>query len=336
MFKCKKCGRQISRYYFFKSRLCTPCYFSSDKYKLDNGIQTTPRDSSPRFNDFLKFNSPTKSIYSIEKDLDELNKFHSKNLLKNILTTLLLIALIFFEVLKFLIVSIFQIILRLVYLVSIPVHFLLSGIIQIFSFIIELVFGFLSHFGILGLIIIVGIGFWGLSTIQLGNELDQINEERLKSGQDSITMDQLLEIKEKDNFKETFAKINELRKEKGLRTLDWDERAYTMCIERSKDMAKRDYFSHLTPDGECMETLKSKYGFRSGETVAENIWMISGGSYDADDALNSWIGSPGHYANLFYKDHVKGAIGCYERYCTFIGVNNDPYGLGAAPCSYYD
>lgn len=138
------------------------------------------------------------------------------------------------------------------------------------------------------------------------------------------------------NVKITFEELNDLRAEKGLRKLEWDDRAYEMAISRSKDMEDRNYFSHLTPEGECMYTLKSQYGFGSGETVAENIWMISSGGADPDEALTSWIGSPGHYANLFYADHVAGAIGCYGNYCVFNGINNDPYGLGNAPCSMYD
>jgi uncharacterized protein YkwD len=140
----------------------------------------------------------------------------------------------------------------------------------------------------------------------------------------------------KEESIEAFNYLNQLRAEKKLRIISWDERAYKMAVERSKDMYERNYFSHLTPEGKCMQTLKLDYGFSSRETVAENIWMISGGRANPQEALNSWITSPGHYANLFYKDHVKGAIGCYERYCAFNGVHNDPYGLGAAPCSAYE
>lgn len=138
------------------------------------------------------------------------------------------------------------------------------------------------------------------------------------------------------NVQKTFSELNDLRAEKGLRKIEWDNRAYEMAVSRSKDMADRNYFSHLTPEGECMQTLKSQYGISSGETVAENIWMISGGLANPDEALTSWLGSPGHRANLFYNDHVKGAIGCYGRYCVFNGVHNDAYGLGAAPCLMYD
>lgn len=158
-------------------------------------------------------------------------------------------------------------------------------------------------------------------------------KENIKVKIDEIKED--LDSTSLKNVQKTFNKLNDLRAEKGLSQMEWDNRAYDMAVSRSKDMSDRNYFSHLTPEGQCMQTLKSKYGFGPSETVAENIWMISGGVADSDEALTSWIGSPGHNTNLFYKDHVKGAIGCYDRYCVFNGVHNDAYGLGAAPCSMY-
>jgi uncharacterized protein YkwD len=168
------------------------------------------------------------------------------------------------------------------------------------------------------------------------NYKDKISDitESIKVKVEEISED--LDTTSLKNVQKAFAELNDLRAEKGLRILEWDDRAYEMAVSRSKDMADRNYFSHLTPEGECMYSLKSQYGFGSGETVAENIWMISGGLADPDEALTSWIGSPGHHANLFYIDHVKGAIGCYGQYCVFNGINNDPYGLGNAPCSMYD
>jgi uncharacterized protein YkwD len=168
------------------------------------------------------------------------------------------------------------------------------------------------------------------------NYKDKISDiaDNIKVKVDEISED--LDPTSLKNVQKTFAELNDLRAEQGLRRLEWDNRAYEMAVSRSKDMEERNYFSHLTPEGECMLTLKSHYGFSSGETVAENIWMISGGLANPDEALTSWLSSPGHHANLFYIDHVKGAIGCYGSYCVFNGVNNDLYGLGNAPCSMYD
>ncbi len=141
---------------------------------------------------------------------------------------------------------------------------------------------------------------------------------------------------------EVFNHLNELRSQKNLRTREWDERAYEMAVSRSKDMFERDYFSHRTPEGECMLTLKDQFGFRNNEIVAENIggmFHYAGGnptsSANVFQTLDDWIGSPGHNANLFYSKHISGAIGCYKAICTFNGIHNNPYGLGAAPCSMY-
>jgi uncharacterized protein YkwD len=147
----------------------------------------------------------------------------------------------------------------------------------------------------------------------------------------------------KAESQEVFDYLNELRAEKKLSVMGWDDRAYNMAISRSKDMFQRDYFSHKTPEGECMLTLKDDFGFSNQEIVAENLgglihYANGEPTYDATlyDTLEQWIGSQGHNENLFYSEHIKGAIGCYESICVFNGVHKDLYGLGAAPCSMYD
>lgn len=149
--------------------------------------------------------------------------------------------------------------------------------------------------------------------------------------------------KSKEESMEVFNYLNDLRTEKNIPRMEWDERAYDMAISRSKDMYERGYFSHKTPEGECMYTLKSQFGFGANEIVAENLGgMEYYGDYEPApsatiyEPLQVWIGSPGHNENLFYSKHTKGAIGCYKAICAFNGVHTDPYGLGAAPCSMYD
>jgi len=146
----------------------------------------------------------------------------------------------------------------------------------------------------------------------------------------------------KEESVEVFNYLNNLRSEKGLSILSWDERAYEMAVERAKDMDAREYYSHLTPEGDCMFTLKSNFGFKTTEIVAENLGGMTHYSNNEPipsatiyEPLESWIKSPGHNANLFYSKHKSGAIGCYKAICIFNGVHNDPYGLGAAPCSAY-
>ncbi|MDP1693984.1 MAG: CAP domain-containing protein, partial [Candidatus Woesearchaeota archaeon] len=94
-------------------------------------------------------------------------------------------------------------------------------------------------------------------------ETIKINVNEIKGNLDSTSL---------KNVQKTFNKLNDLRTEKGLSQMEWDNRAYEMAVSRSKDMSDRNYFSHLTPEGQCMQTLKSRYGFGPMETVAENIW----------------------------------------------------------------
>lgn len=142
----------------------------------------------------------------------------------------------------------------------------------------------------------------------------------------------------KEGVLDAFDYVNELRVENGLKPIEWNEQAHLLAVERSKDMNKRYYFSHATPDGKCVNDFKYDYGFSIYDILAENI--ASGHEiflffYDYRGAINSWMNSPGHRDNLLYYSHVSGAIGCDYGTCTFLGVHNDSYGLGAVPCSAY-
>ena len=55
-------------------------------------------------------------------------------------------------------------------------------------------------------------------------------------------------------------------------------------------------------------------------------------SGDCKEAVDGWLTSRGHRYNLLYDEHISGAIGCYKHVCVFLGVHNNPYGLGAGPC----
>lgn len=146
---------------------------------------------------------------------------------------------------------------------------------------------------------------------------------------------------QEDNCKAAFESLNTIRASYGRITLEWDNRAYELAVYRSKDMATRGYFDHVTPEGTCASEMKSNFGFSQNENIAENIWMtyyvgvsISGQPRaNPNEAVTDWMGSRGHRYNLLYPDHTKGAIGCYVNVCTFYGVNTKYYGFGYGPCT---
>jgi uncharacterized protein YkwD len=135
----------------------------------------------------------------------------------------------------------------------------------------------------------------------------------------------------KEECMKTFDYLNELRRSERINSLEWDERAYNLAVARSKDMYERNYFDHVTPEGECAETMKTGYGFKNYEYLAENaggMTYYAGGSVvgNCDEALDGWLNSRGHRYNLMYYGHVSGAIGCYNHICIFYGVNHDEFG----------
>lgn len=136
-----------------------------------------------------------------------------------------------------------------------------------------------------------------------------------------------------EECKETFEKLNEIRINYGKKQISWDNRAYELAVDRSKDMQENNYMDHTSPTGQCPENMKTSYGFKSNEYLAENAGGMSYYSRgnvagNCDEALDSWLSSRGHRYNLLYDDHNSGAIGCYYEICVFLGVHNDFYGLG--------
>ena len=150
---------------------------------------------------------------------------------------------------------------------------------------------------------------------------------------------------QKNESKDAFAYLNQLRKQNNRRPIEWDDRIYELAVARSKDMYERNYFDHTTPEGKCVKDFKSAYGLDK-YTIAENLGAQYVGYNDQDMSfsqtidvkgqIDGWMESRGHRYNLMYPDHVKGAIGCYYGVCAFLGANTDPYGLGAGSCTTGD
>lgn len=122
--------------------------------------------------------------------------------------------------------------------------------------------------------------------------------------------------------------INSLRKKHGVKPISIDDRALRLAKARLRDLHKYHYFGHINPRTESSPlTMKAKYGFKSGEFAAENLYG-RGLSSDMHRAINAWMNSPGHRRNLLYPHHSGGAIAAYRGNVSFIGVNTE--GLGGA------
>ncbi|MEZ4708682.1 MAG: CAP domain-containing protein [Caldilineaceae bacterium] len=89
--------------------------------------------------------------------------------------------------------------------------------------------------------------------------------------------------------------------------------------ERALDMATRDYFDHINPDGHGPNYLVREAGYilpdsYSNAADANNIESIAAGFSTAEAAWDGWMNSPSHRKHLlaeipFYTEQVEYGIG---------------------------
>jgi uncharacterized protein YkwD len=136
-----------------------------------------------------------------------------------------------------------------------------------------------------------------------------------------------------DLEKRIHALINREREKHGLSRLVWDDALARVARGHSKDMAKRSYFSHDSPEGRDFSFRYLQQGttcsIRIGNTIytgAENIALISlyrsittinGAAYPdwytaeqlAEAAVQGWMNSPGHRKNILTPHWLNEGIG---------------------------
>jgi uncharacterized protein YkwD len=107
------------------------------------------------------------------------------------------------------------------------------------------------------------------------------------------------------------ARVNVIRRGRGLRPLRWNRRLAAAADYHSRDMAHRGYFEHDSANGTAfwrrIERFYSSRGFRSW-TVGENLLWASD-TYGASFAVREWMESPPHRENLLSRDWREIGIG---------------------------
>jgi uncharacterized protein YkwD len=120
-----------------------------------------------------------------------------------------------------------------------------------------------------------------------------------------------------------FADVNRVRAQHGLAPLRVSARLAAAAAQHSREMARRGYFSHDSADGSAfwkrLERFyaSARYSFWS---VGENL-LWSSPDVDAGGAIDMWMKSPPHRANLLngrWREigisavHVTAAPGAYH------------------------
>lgn len=108
-----------------------------------------------------------------------------------------------------------------------------------------------------------------------------------------------------------FDKTNEARVENGLQPLAWDPLLCRMARMHSEDMAQRGYFAHETPEGLEPKDRGRALGLLHFRVLGENIAFNKGFADPGAFAVERWMTSGGHRANILYVGFQASAIGSY-------------------------
>jgi uncharacterized protein YkwD len=98
--------------------------------------------------------------------------------------------------------------------------------------------------------------------------------------------------------------VNQERASAGCEPLHSDSRLVAAAQGHSSDMARRDYFSHDTPEGVAFDQRIKAAGYP--QPGAENIAM---GQRSAAEVMDAWMHSDGHRRNILNCDLTTIGIG---------------------------
>lgn len=137
---------------------------------------------------------------------------------------------------------------------------------------------------------------------------DDPGTTRLEDGETSIRSDEI-ETRIHD-------RINEIRVEHDLSQLDHDEEIATIGRTYSHDMAEREYFSHVNPEGEGPDDRFGDLYPNQCRAVGENLARVGTvGATDADEiaqrVVTGWMNSDGHRENVLTGRWDSQGIGVY-------------------------
>ena len=104
--------------------------------------------------------------------------------------------------------------------------------------------------------------------------------------------------------------VNDERAAAGLPPIAWADDVAEVAYHHSYDMDQRDYFSHTNPDGLGPGGRLSAAGV-SYSSAGENIFWASWHA-SAAEAMEAWMNSSGHRANILRTGWTEMGIGVHQ------------------------
>lgn len=115
-----------------------------------------------------------------------------------------------------------------------------------------------------------------------------------------------------------FEQTNAVRAQHGLQPFAWDPALCRLARNHSANMARLGFFSHATPEGLRLKDRARAAGIRY-QVIAENIAYNMGYEDPGAFAVERWMISPAHRANILYAGFTSMAVG------TFVAADGSVY-----------
>lgn len=108
-----------------------------------------------------------------------------------------------------------------------------------------------------------------------------------------------------------FEQTNQARLENGLPAVEWDAELCRMARDHSEKMAQQGTLTHQTPEGMQLKERARSNGIRHFRVIGENLAFNKGYKDPGGFAVERWLNSSGHRANILYVGFQAAAIGSY-------------------------
>ena len=111
--------------------------------------------------------------------------------------------------------------------------------------------------------------------------------------------------------KRAFEQTNLVRVQNGLRPFVWDVDVCRMARSHSESMSREGYFAHVTPAGLRLRDRARLAGILQYVVLGENIAYNQGYEDPGAFAVEKWMQSPKHRANILSPEFRAMAIGSF-------------------------
>jgi uncharacterized protein YkwD len=118
-------------------------------------------------------------------------------------------------------------------------------------------------------------------------------------------------VEPNDIEKRAFEQTNRVRVQNGLPPLTWDGDVCRMARIHSESMSRQQYFSHVTPEGLRLRDRAKVVGILSYVVLGENIAYNQGYDDPGAFAVERWMASEKHRANILSAEFRAMAIGSF-------------------------